>query len=253
MRRDHWATADVPLVPSFRDRAPALLGGFSHYELYAAIAQAMRSRGKYVLANTFAHAHSFYAHLFDVLGAGESNTLDVFHNVENLSYCRALAYHKPVSHMNYAYLKTDVPLADKQRAIHRNLVYGVWPGTGDGGRLEPIEAIRPLYRRYMPIFRALAAAGWEPVTYARAQPAGVIVERYGKPGGGPLLLAVHNATALPAHATVTLGPEMPAPAGPVGDLVSRAKVKPKGRGLAVALAPWQTAVLALRPQADVGR
>ncbi|MCX7599762.1 MAG: hypothetical protein N2512_12975, partial [Armatimonadetes bacterium] len=58
-RREHWATADLPLVPSFQAEAPCQLAGFAHYELYKAICDAMHSRAKTTLANTFPYAHAF--------------------------------------------------------------------------------------------------------------------------------------------------------------------------------------------------
>lgn len=245
-RTAQWATADIPLIPSFRHGRPCQLAAFAHYELYEGIAEAMHSRGKLTLANTFPFAHSFTAHLLDVMGVGESNDLHHFHDPVQLSFCRALAYHKPLSHMNYAYLLPTVPLPEKERAMHRNLIYGVWPGTGNGGNLEHLEAVRPLYRRYMPIFWALAAAGWEPVTLARVQPAGLIVERYGVPPGR-LYLAVHNPDDTPATAQVTLDPALRTPALPpqATDLVTGAPYPVDAGRITLPLEPAQTAVLSL--------
>jgi len=245
-RREHWATADVPLVPSFQAEAPCQLAGFAHYELYKAICEAMHARGKLVLANSFPFAHLFVAHLLDVLGAGEAAALESFHRPEKLSFVRAMAYRKPASHMNYAYLKKDVPLAEKERGIQRNLVYCVWPGTGDGGDPTCFEPIRPLLRRYVPVFRALAQAGWEPIAEARAQPPHVLVERYGSPTRGATYLAVHNPSYRLAKATVTLEGLLARAvetSSTLRDLVTGDALRVEKGRLRVALRPWQTAVL----------
>jgi len=245
VRREHWATADLPLVPSFRTGGPVQLGAFAHYELYEAIARAMHERGKLVIANSFPYAHGFYAHLLDVLGAGEAGNLDAFHDVERLGFCRVLAFRKPVSHMNYAYLKPEVPLEEKERAMQRTLVYAVWPGTGDGGKLEPLEAVRGLYRKYMPIFRALTTAGWEPIPYATATPESLVVERYGRPEDGTVYFAVHNPGETTVTARLVIGAGVPVSwrLKDLRDLVSGEKLRVRDNSVGLGLAPYQTAVI----------
>lgn len=250
-RRKHWATADIPLVPSFQAEAPCQLAGFAHYELYKAICDAMHERGKLVLANTFPYAHVFVAHLIDVLGVGEGGDLETFHGADKLSFCRALAYRKPLSHMNYAYLKKEFTLEEKERAIYRNLIYCVWPGTGDGGDPNCFEPIRPLLRKYVPIFRALAEAGWEPITQARATPEHVLLERYGSPTRGKTYLVIHNPSYEPTVATVTLTDDLARAATKargLADAVSEQNFRVEQGCLKIALRPWRTTVLKLSTQ-----
>lgn len=247
-RREHWATADIPLVPSFHRGGVAQLAGFAHIELYQAIAEAMHARGKLTLANTFPYTHLFTAHLFDVLGAGEGADLEAFHDPARLSFCRALAYHKPVSHMNYAYFHPDTPPEARERGLQRNLLYGVWPGSGNVGDPAQIEPLRTLYRRYMPLFRALTSVGWEPITEASAQPEQILVERFGQLDQGPLYLVVHNPTAQPSRATVRLQGALAKAAWPatIRDEVTGEELRLTRGTLAVSLKPWQTAMVALR-------
>ncbi len=249
-RREHWATADIPLVPSFHDGGVAQLAGFAHLELYQAIAEAMHSRGKLTLANTFPYTHLFTAHLFDVLGAGEGADIEAFHDAARLSFCRALAYHKPVSHMNYAYFHPDTPPEARERGLQRNLLYGVWPGSGNVGDPAQIEPLRPLYRRYMPLFRALATAGWEPIPEASAQPEHVLVERFGQLEQGPLYLVVHNPSAESAAATVRLQGALAKGSWPAAlrDEVTGEELRLARGTLTVSLKPWQTVMVALRKQ-----
>jgi len=242
-RREQWATADIPLVPSFREGRPCQLGVFAHRELFSAVADAMHERGKLTIANTFPYAHCFTADLLDVMGVGETNDLSLFHSPGTLSYCRALAYHKPISHMNYGYLLPTVAVEDKERAIQKNLVFGVWPGTGNGGNLEHLEAVRALYRKYIPTLRAMANAGWEPITMARAEPQTAIVERYGQPGG-EIYIAVHNPTDQAVTVRVKLEAELGITSGRATDLVTGGSVMVEDGVLEVWLEPWTTAVVA---------
>lgn len=247
-RPDHWTTATIPLIPSFQEGSPAQLGEFTHYPLYQAISEAMHQRGKLVLANTFAFNHLFTAHLLDVLGAGEAGDLEACHDVKRLSFCRALSYRKPLSHMNYAYFSKDVPRADKERALQRTLLYCAWPGSGNVAEPAQIEPLRPLYKRYMPLFSALARAGWEPITEALAQPEPVVVERYGSPQAGVVYLVAHNPSTEASRATVRLveglaaGRWLPQ----VRDRITGATVTLTAGALTVDLKPWQTVMLELR-------
>jgi hypothetical protein len=226
------------------------LAGFSHYELYQAIAGAMHSRGKLTLANTFPHGHLFVAHLLDVLGAGEGGDLEAFHDPARLGFCRALAYHKPVSHMNYAYFRPYLPLDQKERALQRTLLYCVWPGSGNVAEPEQIEPLRPLFRKYMPLFRQLAAAGWEPITEARATPAHVVAERYGSPEQGLVYLVVHNPSNDPAQATVRLAGALTATKWQpeATDAISGEVYRLTKQGFSARLKPWQTVMVGLHTQ-----
>jgi hypothetical protein len=248
MRREQWATADIPLGVSFRSGGPTQMGAFTSYELYEAISEAMHERGKLVLANSFPYSHVFVAHLLDVLGAGEGGTLDAFHDAQRLGFCRALSYHKPLSHMNYAYFNPDVPLAEKERAMQRNLIYGVWPGSGNVNAPAQLDSVRPLYRKYMPIFARLAKAGWEPVTLAEISPEELLVERYGEAGSEGMVLVVHNPTAAAVEGTLTLdeGLTEGRSEGTARDLVGGERVLVRGGKAEVRLEAWQTMVLGLR-------
>ncbi|NCP30650.1 MAG: hypothetical protein GW867_11585, partial [Armatimonadetes bacterium] len=144
-----------------------------------------------------------------------------------------------------------VPLAEKERALQRTLVYAVWPGSGNVADPAQIEPLRPLFKRSLPLFAALARAGWEPVTEAHAQPVPVVVERYGRPEPrAPVYLVVHNSASSPAeakvHLTDGLAKKTWQPA--VTDALSGRTFSLTGAGVRVPLAPWQTVMLELRQQ-----
>ncbi|HPY78410.1 MAG TPA: hypothetical protein PLQ45_11230, partial [Anaerohalosphaeraceae bacterium] len=51
---------------------------------------------------------------------------------------------------------------------------------------------RPLFKKYQPLIRLAAEAGWEPVTYVRAEEDAILIERFGPFGGNVVYLTVLN-------------------------------------------------------------
>ncbi|HUS81522.1 MAG TPA: hypothetical protein VM283_09665, partial [Armatimonadota bacterium] len=104
---------------------------------------------------------------------------------------------------------------------------------------------RPLYKKYMPVIIALCEAGWEPVTLARIEPEGALIERFGLGVGRPgteLYLVAHNPTDETLAVTITpdfaeLGIEAP---GQVEALPGGGQIAVAGGAFADTLAPRQT-------------
>jgi hypothetical protein len=67
---------------------------------------------------------------------------------------------------------------------------------------------RPLFKKYVPLCKRVAEAGWEPLTQARSSDEKVYVERFG--AGRVRYLTVFNDSPGPRTATISL--EGPAPA-----------------------------------------
>jgi hypothetical protein len=73
------------------------------------------------------------------------------------------------------------------RYMKRSLAYGMFPGffshnASQGHyftRPELYERDRSLFRKYVPLCKLVAEAGWEPVTLARSSDNRVYVERFG--------------------------------------------------------------------------
>jgi hypothetical protein len=70
-------------------------------------------------------------------------------------------------------------------------------------RPELYNRDRPLFKKYIPLCKRVAEAGWEPVTGARADNASVIVERFGAQPG-PCYLTVYNLGDTRQKAVLTL-------------------------------------------------
>jgi hypothetical protein len=75
-----------------------------------------------------------------------------------------------------------------EKYMKRSLAYGMFPGffSPDASRghyfsrPELYDRDRELFRKYVPLCRLVAEAGWEPVTLARSDNAKVYVERWGR-------------------------------------------------------------------------
>jgi len=198
-RPDHLARSRHPLTFSSLEPTPAQLGIWHHYEFIEYLSEDLHSRGRLLMANIFPYNWVFFNHLLDVMG----HEVWGADNLDKMRAERTLAYHKP-----YTWLMQqgdEGPAEDREKWMQMAMLYGIGPNIVGGSR-DPAryERWRPLYRKYMPIVIALCEAGWEPVTYARAEPPDVIVERFG-PGDGKLYLTARNTGEEPVTATFTVG------------------------------------------------
>jgi hypothetical protein len=126
-----------------------------------------------------------------------------------LLYRRALCKGKP-----YCFLMNtrfeQFPAALVEKYMKRSLAYGMFPGffshnASQGHyfhRPELYERDRPLFRKYLPLCKRVAEAGWEPITRARSSDERVYVERFG--AGRPFFLTVFNDSPKPRTATIAL-------------------------------------------------
>ena len=85
---------------------------------------------------------------------------------------------------------------------------------------------RPTYRRYLPLLREIAQAGWRPLTLARSNRQDRWVERFGE--GETVYLTLLNAGDQRRLATIALDPRL--------GLTSRARARELLSGAAV---PWR--------------
>jgi hypothetical protein len=200
--RAHFASADVPLVFDFQSHEVGILTVFSTFEFQRALAGRMHGDGKLMMANAPLHDFAFPAHYLDVLGT-ETNwfpegewrpTSDA-----DLIFRRAMCLDKPYCFLlNTHYADLTVELIE--RYMQRSLFYGMFPGFFSENASSNCyfdnpdwyNAARPLFKKYVPLTRQIAAAGWQPVTHARSADARVYVERYGEAGSGAVYFAALN-------------------------------------------------------------
>jgi len=221
-RRDHFAIAQTPLTFSPESHKPAIFRGLVVFEYVRAIARDVHGMGKLMMANGAPTRLCWLAPMLEVMGT-ETN----WHrggqwrpmSDADLLYRRALCKGKPYCFlMNTRFEEFSHELVE--RYMKRALAYGMFPGffshnASQGHyftRPKLYERDRPLFKKYVPLCKLVAEAGWEPITGGRSSDERVYVERFGE-----RYLTVFNDS--PERRTVTITLEREAP-GSSRELVS---------------------------------
>jgi hypothetical protein len=249
-RRDHLAAATTALTFDAQTLRPAIDRGLVAFEYIRAIADDMHGMGKLIMANGTPSDVPWLAPLVDVLGTeSDWNPGGRWRPMPDaeLLYRRALCGPKPFCFlMNTAFDSFGTDLVE--RYMKRCLAYGMFPGffSADAStghyfsRPELYERDRPLFRKYVPLCRRVAEAGWRPITGARSSDDRVHVERFGE--GATSYLTVLNDSDAPR--TATIAADGPPPAS-CRDLVREVDVPWPASGAVLTLGPGDVAVLAL--------
>jgi hypothetical protein len=212
-RRDHFVGAERPLCYALGSRRVGAYKGMIGFEYVRALARDMHGRGRFMMANSTPSGWFWLAPLLDVMGTetdwnrgGEWSPM----SDEELLYRRALCKGKPYCFlMNSDFTKFSHEVSE--RFMKRALAYGMFPGffSADAStghyftRPELYNRDRPLFKKYVPLCRLVAEAGWEPLTGAVSDNASVVVERFGwQPG--ICYLTVYNLAETRQKAAVTL-------------------------------------------------
>ncbi|HPC97012.1 MAG TPA: hypothetical protein PLU87_18870 [Sedimentisphaerales bacterium] len=247
-RRDHFAASETPLTFSLDSRAPAIFRGLIAFEYIRAIAEDVHAMNRFMMANATPDRLCWLAPLLDVLGtetdwhpSGNWRPM----SDDDLLYRRAMCKGKPFCFlMNTRFEEFSHELVEKY--MKRCLAYGMFPGffshnASQGHyftRPELYERDRDLFRKYVPLCKHVAEAGWEPITRARADNDSIYVERFGE-----RYLTVFNSSNRPCVARITLDGESPA-AGL--ELVRDRAITWQNQQAEISLGPEDVAVLQLR-------
>ena len=208
-RRDHFAAAGTPLCFSPGSHRPAIFRGLVAFEYVRGIARDVHGMGKLMMANGAPTRLCWLAPMLEVMGT-ETNWHygDRWRPMSDaeMLYRRAMCKGKPYCFlMNTEFEKLSHELVEKY--MKRSLAYGMFPGffshNASRGhyftRPELYDRDRPLFKRYVPLSKRVAEAGWEPVTLARSGDEHVYVERFGR-----RYLTVFNDGPQRRTATITL-------------------------------------------------
>ncbi len=206
----------------------------------------------WMMANATPDRLCWLTPMLDVLGTetdwnprGKWRTMDDAH----LLYRRALCKGKPFCFlMNSAFEDFSHDLV--ARYMKRALAYGCFPGffshnASEGHyftRPELYERDRDLFRKYVPLCKVVAEAGWEPITGARSGDEHVHIERFGDQG--TRYLTVFNDSPERRDTTITLSLKASETSR---ELVRGKRVSWTSGKTTVALDPEDMAVLELRP------
>ena len=213
-RRDHFAGTETPLTFSFDSRKPAIFRGLISFEYVRAIAGDVHAMGKLMMANSTPYHLCWLVPQLDVIGTetdwnpgGKWQPM----SDRDMLYRRSLCKGKPYCFlMNSRFEEFSHKLVEMY--MKRSLAYGMFPGffshnASQGhyfSRPELYERDRILFKKYIPLCKLVAEAGWEPVTLARSSDSHVYVERF-----GDRFFTVFNDST--ERRTVTIGLERDTP------------------------------------------
>jgi hypothetical protein len=246
-RRDHFAAAQTPLTFSLKSRKPAIFRGLIAFEYIRAIAQDVHGMDRLMMANSTPINLYWLAPLLDVMGTETDwNPGGSWRPMSDseLLYRRALCKGKPYCFlMNTEFERFSHELVEKY--MKRSLAYGMFPGffsanasTGHYfARPELYERDRDLFKKYVPLCKRVAEAGWEPVTLARTDRKDVRVERF-----GDRYLTLFNDSRQQQEVTITTEVDIK---GPTRELLTGRDVVWRDKKATLTLGPEDVAVLQL--------
>ena len=200
-REEHFAFTDYPLTFSKDVARPAIWNFTSEFEFMKKIADEMHSQGKLAMGNGHGW-NPFAAANLDLFGAELSWYSSDDHNTEALDFKRAISFQKPIVFLLNEGLNdkafTDTPYEGYEIYFEKMMAYGFFPSffSVDASN-DPYwrdhtktENGRPFFKKYIPIIKQIAGAGWEPVTAASVNSQTVRIERFGHTG--KLFFTVRN-------------------------------------------------------------
>ncbi len=211
-RPDHFKTADGPCLWDPVAKKPFINNFFSSCEFARAAAELLRPRGLITMMNGASGSTFHVAPWLDVFG----DETGVRIPRERFNYMRSIIYHKPYLTLLKGNYEQAIGRAEMELFHKRCLAYGVFPGffdwppsgLGPGGRYwyhsRYYERDRDIFRKYQPLCRELALAGWEPVTCARSSEPEVFVERFGPTDNGIAYITLLNEGEYPHKTHLTI-------------------------------------------------
>ncbi len=253
-RREHFIHTSVPLSYHPATRQPAIPKGLAVYELTRWLSDRVHRRRRLLFANSVPHRFTFLCPWLDVMGT-ETNWVHERAYApppdSQLLLWRTMAFRKPyLLLMNTDFDQFAGPMVE--RYFQRCLFYGFFPGMFSHNAADrpywenPVwyNRDRPLFRKYVPLVRAVAHAGWQPVTRASCDNPAILVERFGPGKAGDEYLTLLNDSDRPQGGAVVL----PSAAGAVrvDEMLSGSRVAPAAGRVRLQLAPQAALVLRIQ-------
>jgi hypothetical protein len=220
-RRDHFAVANRPLTFTQTDHRPIIHKGMAVDEYVEWMARDVHALGKLMFANSVPSRFTFLCRHLDVMGTetdwlsqGRWRPMDH----DEMGMIRAMCAQKPYLFLMNTQFEPLGPYVE--RYFERCLLYGMYPSMfspdASTGAYFTIPAFynrdRALHKKYQPVIRRVAQAGWQPITLARTATPGILVERFGPNAAGETFLTVFNDGQAAQTAVVRLPAELAAKA-----------------------------------------
>lgn len=225
--RDHCRWTTVPLTFATDSFRPALFKGLAAFEFTRWISTDVHQLGRLMFANGVPYRFAFLTPWLDVMGT-ETDWLPegVYQPSAHsqLALWRTLSGAKPYLLLMNTDFDGLAPYVE--RYFQRSLFYGFYPSMFSHNASENpywqkpawYNRDRALFKKYIPVIRQVAQAGWQPVTGAVADPTSVWVERFGPDPNGRTYYTLFNEGPQETAATLR---ELRADPGPPGDRVAR--------------------------------
>ncbi|MCX6225201.1 MAG: hypothetical protein NTV01_10730 [Bacteroidia bacterium] len=253
-RDEHFMFTDYPLTFSADVARPAIWNFVSEFEFMKKIADEMHSQGKLAMGNGHGW-NPFAAANLDLFGAELNWYSSDDHNTEALDFKRAISYQKPIVFLLNEGLNdkafTDSPYKGYEIYFEKLMAYGFFPSffSVDASNdpywkdQKKIEIGRPFFKKYIPIIKQIAGAGWEPVTGASCSVGSVRIERFGE--AGDLFFTVRNIENRDVQCVLSLDlPELKISQNfSAIELVSRQPVKAEENKLHLTIPSLRTQVI----------
>ena len=188
-RREHFAATEDAAGILTEEHRPAIFRGLDRLRVCPRHRDRHPRQGKLMMANGAPDRLWWLAPMLDVLGTETDwNPGGKWRPMSDaeLLYRRAMCKGKPFCFlMNTRFEDFSHELVEKY--MKRCLAYGMFPGffshnASQGAyftRPELYNRDRPLFKKYVPLCKQVAEAGWEPITQASSDDEHVYVERFG--------------------------------------------------------------------------
>ncbi|MBI2299251.1 MAG: hypothetical protein HYU66_09980, partial [Armatimonadetes bacterium] len=198
-RDDHLKAVLAPLTVGPVTRRPAVLHAAAQTAWLRAQSDRLHGRKQILLAALPEDGElPFVTPWLDVLGC------ESLPSAEHFRWLRAAAGQRPVCFLDPLVLDPTVNDEELQALWNQSLLYGVFPGASAWLTMRQVSLFDTWFRRYVPILRELAEAGWDPVPHAEVDDPRVLLERYGT--GDRLYLVLWNPTEERRTVTLRLDP-----------------------------------------------
>ncbi len=258
-RRDHFRYTTVPLTFSTDTHQPALHKALAVYEFTRWLSKDIHDLGKLMFANSVPYRFSFLCPWLDVMGT-ETDWLSGtnYQSVSHSQLClwRTLSGQKPyLLLMNTDYNKFNTNFVE--RYFQQSLFYGLFPSMFSHNASENpywqnpawYNRDRPLFKKYLPLIKRVAEAGWQPITGARCDNAKLLIERFGSGSDGSVYLTLLNTATTTQSGILRLTAPLAdkLSAGKVTELLSNTSLTPTNGGWAVTIPAGATIVVQIEP------
>ena len=202
-RVEHFRRATIPLTFTLDTRRPVIYKAFSALEFTRYLSEQVHDLGKLLFANSVPYRYSFLCPWLDVMGTETDWIQDgqfIPESDETMNFRRTLCFKKPylfLMNTQFENLTSD----RVEKYFQRCLFYGMFPSMFSHNAADNpywqnptlYNRDRALFKKYQPVIKQTAEAGWEPVTGARTNQSEVWLERFGPDDGGKTYFTVFNS------------------------------------------------------------